>query len=288
MSRSANRLHAFFLAQPNSAARIEAVRLSVAMIILILLLWGPYAAFYGDAGFLYQPGDAFGLPAGALVFLEPVRWMTIAAAVLSFTRLPPLVPTVGLLIGFALVNILILGFPSRLWAFTTHLLAFLGIIAIALAREPGMMQGHPTERLRSSAKPAAASFAIAAMQCVVVTLYFQTGLSKLWHSGLDWFSSGRTAIVFAHQFGTPAGQWLLGCPEFFRVGSVMVGVLELGFPFFFLFERLRKPLIGAAIVFHCITLVILNISFWHLWMVFPALFFFRADRPHLPAVKNAT
>jgi hypothetical protein len=126
-----------------------------------------------------------------------------------------------------------------------------------------------------------ASFALSAMQLYVGFFYLQSAMSKLlFGGGIYWFTSARTLAVYIKLIGPPSAQWLFTYPQLLRFGCTLVGIFDLLFlPLSLTFGRLQKILALHAFLFHVLVFMILNISFWHLWILFPALYFIANPKP---------
>ncbi len=109
----------------------------------------------------------------------------------------------------------------------------------------------------------------------VAVLYLQAGLSKVLLGGWEWFLTGNRIWTETILLGTPIGKWLTQWPSIFRGMGIGTGIFELILPFFFFFERTQAKVASIAIAFHLATFIIMGISFWFLWALYPALFFYR-------------
>jgi len=200
----------------------------------------------------------------------------------KFYRWPDLILCLSVTVIHGLISL----FPSEIWTYNTHLILFLGLSTIGLPRPEKRSSRSIMIRLNLSGGSRNSSYALAFMQIWIVLIYFQTGLSKIIHSGPEWFLSGRTAMTFTAFDGTYFGIWILEYPWIFRLGSTLTVLLEIAFPLFLIVPRLRLLFLAGAFLFHTSTLVIMGISFWHLWILFPALFLFRIYPSNLYSIPN--
>ena len=93
--------------------------------------------------------------------------------------------------------------------------------------------------------------------------------------------SGVTARFFMLRIGTTLGVQLAEQDSIAVAGSIATGFFELGFLFVFLSWQQAVPIIVfIAFVFHLSMFAILGISFWHLWILFPALFLIKRSQNH--------
>lgn len=218
------------------------MRISLAAVVIALLWYGPYDQFYVDGcELLYEPG-------GLLPFLPRLgRWFlalkTIAllsAATLLLGLLTRLSAIVCAL-SFGLLNFYVSRFAGDSWSYNSHLNLFLLALCVGSAPDRFSLDARIFRSGSRAAKrrsPEFDSFLLAFMQLYAGVLYFQSGLSKLVHSGLDWFTSGQTLWVFAVRHGSAIAAAATEYPCLFVAGSLLSGLFELGFVFLLLFRRL--------------------------------------------------
>ena len=103
-------------------------------------------------------------------------------------------------------------------------------------------------------------------------LYLQAFLSKLINSGIEWFTSGDTIKTYILLRGTTLGKLFLSYPTSFKIFTALSGVFELSFIFILLFAKRDKLLGIAGILFHLSIFLLMEISFWFLWVLFIPLF----------------
>ena len=155
-------------------------------------------------------------------------------------------------------------FGTTYWITNTHLNFF----TLALCFEP---TGKNTK-----AQFETASFILAFMIAYIAALYFQAGLSKLLLGGLNWFWEGKRIWTETILLGTPFGKWLTNWPWLFQGMGIGTGVFELILPLFFFFEKTKARCAAIAILFHLSTYIMMGISFWFLWTLYPAIFFYKS------------
>jgi len=118
-------------------------------------------------------------------------------------------------------------------------------------------------------------------KCYVLTFYLQSGLSKLIFAGTAWLLSGRTAWVFALEMGTNIGRILANYPVIFSIGSFLIVAFEILIAPLYLIGFHRKYLIIGAITLHLSVFLVMGISFWHMWLLYPVIFYddlFKKER----------
>lgn len=122
-----------------------------------------------------------------------------------------------------------------------------------------------------------ASFLLAFMITYIACLYLQAGVSKCLWGGMDWFTTGKRVWTETCLLGTPFGKWLTQWPLLFQFMSAGTAVVELAVPFLFFFNKTRAVAGLIAILFHLGTFLVMGISFWFLWALYPALLFYRQN-----------
>ncbi|WP_437690989.1 HTTM domain-containing protein [Sorangium sp. So ce176] len=273
-----SRADRFLFAQEASLARLAAIRASLGLVILVMVLLGPFDRFFGEMGpLLYAPR-------GLLAFtpvLDPetywsLRVLVAASALSTLLGLATRVSTVALALSFLVLNYYTAQFTGISWNYDTHLNFF----AIALCAGRSGARGS-LDDLLGWTRPASArdvqqaSFLLAFMQLYVALLYFQAGVSKLVASGLVWLTSGVTPYRFTITSGAELGRYLTQWPWIFQVFTALGGLFELAFLPLMLWRRSCRAVALAAMAFHLGMYLVMGISFWHLWVLYPALFMYR-------------
>lgn len=231
--------------------------------VIILLLWGPYDGFYvemapclfqGRFPFSWFPnlGVNFWLLKGSVLILASATLFNIYR-----TWLRPLFA-----LSFLAFNFYVTCFGTSYWITNTHL----NIFALLLCLEPFKV----TENQKSMA-----SWIVAFMTTYVAALYFQAGLSKILLGGWEWFWEGKRIWTETLLLGTPFGKWLTQWPLIFRFMGLGTAFFELCVPFLFFSRKTDRIAAVVAIGFHFMTFLVMGISFWFLWALYPALFFVR-------------
>lgn len=240
--------------QPRAQEKLARVRVSLALVVLLLLLLGPYGSFNAElSALLNMPSSA----AHGLRRLTWLRWVSAALAATLTAGFRPRLTAALLCASFGFLNYSVAAL-NELWNYNAHLNFFL----FSLCFEGG--SGKEREQR--------ASFILTAMQAYVATLYLQAGLSKLLFGGVEWALSGRTPWVYTMTIGSAFGKRLAAFPEVFQALAIGTMILELTFPVLCLSRRWRPRAAGLAIAYHLGVWALMRISFWHLWALFPALF----------------
>jgi hypothetical protein len=221
----------------------------------------PYSDFVSFAGRLYLEGRANEVVGDHFSALR-VASIGFALALALLPRLA-IVWAPALTLVFGLLNHYCASLTPSLWSYNAHLNLFAA--GVALVEVASRARGQAidlvwVERL----------FAFA--QLYVAVFYFQSGLAKVVHGGMEWLTSGRAAWIFAIEMGTDLGRWMAGYPLLFALGSTVIVVFELLFLPLFLTGRFRRFLLIGATSLHLTIWAVFDISFWHLWLLYPALF----------------
>ncbi|WP_375771001.1 hypothetical protein NR798_08895 [Archangium gephyra] len=87
-----------------------------------------------------------------------------------------------------------------------------------------------------------------------------------------WFTGGRTLLASTFFRGTPLGHRIVAVPALRRSMGMATAAFELGAPVLLLWPGMHVGLALMAVTFHLGVLLVMRISFWHLWVFFPALF----------------
>lgn len=271
-----NNIDAFFFCQVNALKRISIIRISLSFICLILITLGPYGRFYIDTADFLLVSDFFifkYLSLGDSFFL--LKTLIIISGFTFGLGLFSKVTGTIFSVSFFIFNYYISAFDMGIWNYNTHLNFFL--IALCCCENSRYYSLDAYLNRTRGAQPSLntyqiASFALAFMQLYIAVLYFQSGISKLIYSGLNWFLSGQTLFVSTIRLGTPFGISLTQYPILFKASSIFTGLFEIGFLLIFHFRKFHKLLSLVAISFHLGIFAVMDISFWHLWFLFPSLF----------------
>ncbi len=262
------RLDCFLFDQPNASQRITLVRISLCCVCFLLMLWGPYDAVYGYASdALFQARFPFpffpNLGSGFLA----LKAVAMASAVLAAVK-PSLRWTWWLFAAsYVLLNFYTYCCQPTVSIENQHLNLFVLFLCFANWGRDAV-QKHSVN-----------SFLLALMMTHVVMLYLQAGFSKLCFSGWEWFASGETIYVrTVLEEGTYFGRWLTQWPEVFVAFGIGTALFQFGTFFLFLFRPNTVLVPLGAFGFHMGTYLVMGISFWFLWTLFPALYWTGSQR----------
>lgn len=282
MSAIAASWERFWYDQPHVEVRLARVRVAVGLAVVVLATLGPFGSFFSSNAWLYEPsGVCAFLPRLGAFELGALRAIVGASALAlslgCYTRWSAGVCAVG----FLVLNGYTSHFTPQLFNYDTHLNFFLFALALVDSNHT-LALDRRRQRGVNAASPRAralASFALAFMIAYVALLYAQAFVAKLLLGGAAWFTQGEVLSLQVLRGGTPVGRWLLRWPESFPILSFSTGVFEGLAPLGFIRGgRAARAAAFAAVCFHSGVWLVLGISFWHLLIVLPALFFHRAAR----------
>lgn len=243
---------------------LRLVRISVAFIVGAWTVFALDRTFYAaHADLLYEPGGLVWLvpPLSGSAFLALQCATVLGAIAMLFDRIASWA-TLGVAVSFFVLNGYVSAF-AEIWNFNAHLNIFL----IALAFAPG---SRGSDRNGSSAI-AFESSVLFFLRLQVALLYFQAGLTKLLSGGIFW--AERTPYVNLVLRDGWLSPLLADSPGIVALLGNCVIVGEFLIFFMLLFRRTQVIAACCAIALHISFFLLLGIGFWHLILLYPALFF---------------
>lgn len=251
----------FLFNQPNAEARVKWVRVSLCWMVIFLLLLGPYDDFYvKGADWFFKAQQPFPWFPNLENHFFTLKYFTVIFALCNALNIQRWVTGPLFAVSFLFFNFYVTCFGTTYWITNTHLNIFALILLLDRPNNKEM-----------------ASFIVAFMTTYISALYFQAGLSKLLLGGVDWFIYGERIWTETILLGTPFGKWLTQWPWIFRGLGIGTAVFELMMPVLFFFSATQPYVAFMALLFHLGTFVVMGISFWFLWALFPALFFIKRE-----------
>lgn len=227
---------------------------------MFFIVW----AFFGpiDASLIEFKAKFIGYTA-----LNCVELFWILKTVLVITSLALLKsPTNLTLSGIQIVSgglFLCLGVVSNsIWNYNTHVLIVAILTFISGLRVELKQDGKTIQRDLTTA-----------LSLIFATIYFQAAVSKLVVSGLDWMNSGMSIYVHMLKFNPALSSILDGNPILFRMAGWLTVIGELVLGSLFVIPRTRRLAAIVSISFHIMLWFTFHISFWHLWIFYPAVYF---------------
>ncbi len=127
------------------------------------------------------------------------------------------------------------------------------------------------------------SFLLFSCQVIVAMVFLQAFLTKIACCGSEWFTSGQTIYGWAVLNGTSLGRDLARSDLVYPMMSMSVLILEPLIAIGLLFKRSQGYCALLALAFHALVELTVDISFWHLWLLYPGLFIlFNRDLREVP------
>lgn len=151
---------------------------------------------------------------------------------------------------------------NSLWNYNTHILIIATLAFISGLRVELKHDGKTIQKDLATA-----------LSLIFATIYFQAAVSKLVVSGLDWMNSGLSIYIHMLKFNPALSSILDGSPILFRLAGWLTVTGELFLGSLFVIPRTRKRAAIVSISFHIMLWFAFHISFWHLWIFYPALYF---------------
>ncbi|MDY7225120.1 HTTM domain-containing protein [Hyalangium rubrum] len=281
-------VHRALFEQNEPLTRLALMRIALGLVTVAYVVLEPYHRFLLDTReLLYSPSPLFAfVPPLDRTGLWVLEGATVVAGILFTLGYRTRAAAIAFSVLFAVWNYYVACFSRPTWVYNTHLNFFLWALCFC----PAGARWSLDARRRSTAPGSElserqlASFGMAFMQLYIAVLYFQAGLSKVLNSGFVWFILGQTPLIQTAQVGTEFGMQLTRVPELFTAFNLYAGVLEFGFlPATLLLGRVPRPMALMAILFHVGVGLTMKVSFWHLFLLYPALFLYQA----LPAKQPA-
>ena len=239
--------------QTRANERADMLQALVCMVILVLLWHSPYSRgqFYTKNQFLFTWHGVLYLPHQCYRILIMI---TSIAAVLFGLRFAERISGLILTFGWWYLQYYSTQFSTTYWITNTHTnWIILWLTISAFCDIP--------------------SIVLTFTMLYVSTLYLQAGVSKLLLGGIEWFTTGRRVYMETLILGTAFGKWLVPhCQWIFRLFGYGTAVVELIVPFL-LFNPVLAPWAALTLfLFHMGTYSVLGISFWFLWILYPAIY----------------
>jgi uncharacterized membrane protein YphA (DoxX/SURF4 family) len=284
-------IHRAVFEQNEPLRRLALMRISLGLVCTAYVALEPYHRILLDAGgLLYTPSPLFAFfPLLDRTGLWLLEGLTLVAGLCFTLGYRTRASTLVFSMLFAVWNFYVACLSRPTWIYNTHLNFFLWLLCFCPAGErysvDARLRGNTPEPGPGSLQ--LASFGLSFMQMYIAVLYFQAGLSKVITSGMAWFVLGQTPLIQTVQTGTWFGFQLTRFPELFNVFNIYAAVLEFAFlPATLLLGRAPRVMALMAILFHVGIGLTMKVSFWHLFFLYPALFFYQATPRKQPATQS--
>jgi hypothetical protein len=243
------------------------LRVTSAFVVLVYLILC-YDVFYSEmaAGF-YEAGRFMGFSPLLEIWFPRLKLVCFGSCILLLFGVGGRVNVGITLLAFSLLQYHVYRFYVPLWNYDSHIIFFLAILLVA--------DGQSALAVKCKAPlcsaPVNRAF-LSLMQVIVATVYLSSFVAKLASAGGGWFLSGDTTRAAVFDANPSLGVSLLAHRWVFSGASVLVGLFEGFTPLLLLFKSTQRVTALIALGFHLITWLSLGISFWHLWIYFPSLF----------------
>lgn len=245
------------LNQTNATLRIDLMRSGLSLVAIVIMLTWPEWQFVTELLELLSENKSGSLFLQTTQLLA-AQWIAVVSLLAWMLTKHPVFGATGLLLygGLSWLNVCL---TPDLWNYNTHIFFY---IALVVCRD--FLKKHS-----ATIDP----YILAFMQFNVGLIYFQAFISKLLYGGLDWFLSGTTIYQYTLSIGTEVGKMMMKIPNISNYLGITTLIFEASFGLcLFVFWRHRTYLAIAAILFHVGIWIVMGISFWHLWVLYPILF----------------
>ncbi len=241
--------------------------LAIARLVVVGILW-----------WLDRGGRAIATATAAPQFFKPIPFLgaiglatqpslVLVQRIAGIEDVLLVLAAVGIAARPALAGIVVLQLLQEAWANSlgkvTHATLPLLYVTLFLALSPcdralSLRAGRRGDA--AGARSSDARWPIELAVVVIAAYYCKAGIAKLHDSGLAW-ADGSTLQFYLIGKGDPAGMALAARPALCAAASALVLAFELGWPLAIV-RRLRPLFLGAGVLFHAATNVLLGISFW--------------------------
>lgn len=255
-------------------------RFFICIICIIFIAFEFNSTFYTEHAKITNPSFFF-IP--SFIIFTIFKWMCILAGIILAIGNNKYVFKILFLTSFVYINTYSY-FVTNNFNYNTHLIFFLLLITFSNSTEYYSFFRKKDTSLNINSITMYDRYCIGFSKLYIGFLYLQAFLSKLINSGIEWFTSGDTIKTYILLRGTTLGKLFLSYPTSFKIFTALSGVFELSFIFILLFAKRDKLLGIAGILFHLSIFLLMEISFWFLWVLFIPLFIL----PELKFLKNCS
>ena len=258
-----NRLESFMFYQSNyKQIQITFIRM-ILVVISIMMIFGPYHELVGEyAKIIFEneitPWSLFDSIIINSFLYNIVRYSVFVLCIINLVWDNKYLLLL-LLIVFTVFQYINYSLTPYAWNFNNHLIFFLLVLSFSKFF------------VETRYQQITGSFSVSFPLLYIGILYFQAGLSKLIHGGVDWVLTGRTLRQFSFFLGQNQLKFLMNkiyVSEFF---SLLTIIVELSVIFFIIRPNKHKYLAILLITFHLSIYLVMDISFWHLVVFYPVL-----------------
>lgn len=255
-------------------------RFFICIVCIIFIAFEFNSTFYTAHAKIINP-SFFYIPSS--IIFTVFKWMCIITGIIFAIGNNKYVFKILFLTSFIYINTYSY-FVTNNFNYNTHLIFFLLLITFSNSTEYYSLFRKKNTLLNINCITLYDRYCIGFSKLYIGFLYLQAFLSKLINSGIEWFTSGDTIKTYILLRGTTIGKLFLLYPTSFKIFTALSGVFELSFIFILLFTKRDKLLGIGGILFHLSIFLLMEISFWFLWVLFIPLFIL----PELKFLKNCS
>tara|TARA_Y100001968_G_C19422580_1_gene752595 strand:+ start:671 stop:1450 length:780 start_codon:yes stop_codon:yes gene_type:complete len=241
--------------------QILLVKKTLAIVIAILVSSKEYGLFYPRYHKFYIRNSS-SIESFILKYYFQIRILNLICCSLCLFEIAGITSFITMLLTFSFIDFYTSRFSPSIWPNLFHLYTFgiFSLIGNILIKSDLFYTSDFTELI------------ILILQIQVGIIYLFAGISKLIHGGLEWYRDPKPLKLVLLMRGTLIGKYITS--NSFMMSSIAKFSLlfELFLPTLLIFPSFHHIFALLAFLFHISIYMTLRISFWHLWIFYPALF----------------
>ncbi|WP_156777472.1 hypothetical protein [Synechococcus sp. RS9916] len=240
---------------------------ALALTILVLVSSREYGGFLPSIEHIISANSSLKKEAKTYSFAQiyPIaRAFLIANCILVFIGIYPIFTVTLLVIAFLFLDYYFANLTPEIWPNFFHL-HFIGICCIFLE----ILRIFQLSEMPAGPEVFTTVYWVIFIQ--ISLIYFFSGLSKLIHGGAAWAQNAESLHLILLMRGSSLGKSIFSHSLSRRIAGTGTIVFELLAPALLLLPNGFLYLSVSGFLFHMTTYVFIGISFWHLWIFFPAL-----------------
>lgn len=234
---------------------------TLSVFFIIWSIFGPIDASLIEFKALFLDHTIINSRLNSIEFFWILKYFLIITSIVLIKQ-----PASLILSGLQLVSgslFLYLGVVSNsLWNYNTHIIIISILTFITSLRAETKSKNSIVQK-----------DLVLAMSLIFAAIYYQAAISKMVVSGVDWMNSGLSIYTHLMKFNPTLSSWLDGNLILFKMAGWLTVIGELILGTLFIFQRTRRLAAVISTAFHIMLWLTLNISFWHLWIFYPAIYF---------------
>lgn len=272
--------------QNNSIKRLGAIRISIGLISLIHLIGNFDFEFYKSFSiFFLKDHSTSWYIASTKYGLDIIYFGAIFTGLLFTLGIGRKLVSIIYAILFIVLQYYTSRFEFGIWSYNTHLVFFIAVISLSKSYHTNSFDRIFTHlSLKKNLSSLSerdiqfGSFVISFIQLYISFIYLQAGISKLTYSGFEWFIHGRTIQFFSLLSENSFSVFLSKYPTLFSFFGILSGIIEFSILPLLLIKKFKQICI-LTMLFHLGTWLVLDISFWFLWLLYPSVFLYKNLTP---------